>query len=727
MKNKTNSKYFEYLSVILPKEFTNKVVTYKDIKRIRDLIFVDEYSWKALTEKERNLIFLYEYFILDLNKSAKIIEDKIVILYQDIFSVQNNNFIVTQFLLRVFKKFSFNEKKINENITALKKFRICERTLLIILKLLENEDWKGVIEKDIATILIDTLEFYNNTPLDNLIQSKNEKLKIKKLMYYVYYSISNNEIYREMLFFSKEKEKNNSIYKRFLQYFENKTVLIDSCLYDKEQPNETIQYDEISKLNKIFKFQSLKDLKEICGSKLEYGMRKMFEWKYNLHVGLSNESPNYFKNYINKEYHFIKLNEDARIHSELKYHEYSSIILEINDIINDIKLEYSKDDYFINTENMSLKQFSMLPEKTQLLLNKLSVFESFINKNFPIFEKGLFLSMSDSLWGINKLQKFLNDERKKLWEIHRAFESEDEEYFEKIDYSRFKKNGNYLKFIKQWLYQRFHFRLLLKKKSKREGSNKKNNNPFYWNNKRKFSGRYLLRLMMNPLFTMMFILIPFITHIISPRYSSILYSGIAYSAIIFFIITIISFILQKTHLISFDESETIRYSDFFFPKMFALILIAYLTMFVVDEMWAVTISQNWIYGIIMLVTTLIISYWIIDVALFSKMNFNAHQDKKNKKKQRIWNIISIGLFESFIINLFNAILLTAKMSYHTRANFVEVFQKFPPLLGENASTYVLLFGKQFQIYPYMILIWTFQVFSIGVILQIFIQKDKITS
>jgi hypothetical protein len=92
-----------------------------------------------------------------------------------------------------------------------------------------------------------------------------------------------------------------------------------------------------------------------------------------------------------------------------------------------------------------------------------------------------------------------------------------------------------------------------------------------------------------------------------------------------------------------------------------------------------------------------------------------------QKRKRVFTIISIGLFESFVLNLFNALFITDKMTHSTRADFTTVFESFRIESQFHLPAHITLFGEQFTVYPYLITLWTVQTFVIGVILNIFLE------
>jgi uncharacterized membrane protein len=177
---------------------------------------------------------------------------------------------------------------------------------------------------------------------------------------------------------------------------------------------------------------------------------------------------------------------------------------------------------------------------------------------------------------------------------------------------------------------------------------------------------------------------------------------------------------RKYRRIGQKHSSTLHLADFFMPRILAIIFIAYSTMYFADEIWTLAITQRFLPGVTTIALMLALAYWILHYSIFREMSI-----KRRQKRRRILSIMAIGLFESFVINLFYGIFITSKMTHSTRADFETVFESFHIQANFHFPTNIILFSETFTIYPYLITLWTVQTFVIGVILNIFLEGRNI--
>ena len=732
--DKAKNKYLEYLGAILPDDFKQGDKNRDRLLfNVREIILVDEFKWRALTDRQRNLVLLYESLIL--NDDEKPHERKLGILYQDLMFAYGCNFELTQFFLRLLKKLFFDERESNIDNTGEALFYSCEKQIFMILKLLKKSDWKGTVEKDLATILIDNLDYYN----EKYKPEGNDEYPVDKLLYYICFTLPSDNILRKMGEFAKQKNDKNSIYSRFLKHFKpeesftgDSGYIFDSILLSKRAPQE--RDAEL----KLLKLENLGGLDQMCRHSLEWESRflKLFKWKGLVDKALADTDRFFFKDYKRKKEYFEECTRECDIYSGKMYHKFSMIFSELRRLFIDIRLIYDEDTcgYKITYRELTLSSFMDLPEKIHSVLKYLNELEEFVTGNLPTAEKDLFLGGEKRNSGIMALQKFLRKERAELIEISRQMLDEDECYFENKLFetgspgaandtcSKGAIKEEYLKFIKEWFFRRFNFKILLKKKVKRKIDNKKEkaDNQFLWNKDSKFSGRSLLNAISNPLIVFPLIIIPFLLNFFSGKYCGWAYTVVTHLFIAAAFFLLIMWIYKKGR--PTGNHEELGCHDFFLPKFIAMIFIASMSIYYVEALWALTITNNLIYSAFVILSMLFVTYWILDLTVFTGIKFPSAPSRKRK---RILHLISIGLIESFLLSLFNGIFMTGIMVHSSRADFQALLKHFQASASYQQPVLVYLFSHSYKIYPYIILVWTFQTFCIGIILQIFVQRDKV--
>ncbi len=713
--NGKTKKYLHYLGSILPDNFQLEKVDKALFFKIREFLLLDEFKWYALSDKEKNFVFIYEYYILEVDRNS--ISRKLLILYRDLMSVYDNNFALTQFFLRLLKKLFFTEQEFYKDSHRETFFRICERQIFMVLKLLEKYDWKGTVEKDIASILIGSLDGYDEKYTG---EAKKGDHSVDQLIYYIFFSVSSETILKTMVDYSKNKKEKSSVFARFLYYFQsNDFFRFDSVLLSQGPEREA----EIE----IFQLVRPGDLDKIREETMGSRFGKLFQWKYFADQNLSNSNWVFFKDYEDKRLFFEACFRDSKIRAEKMHHQLCGIIYELQNSFIDMGLIYKDDGYQINYEELELPLFMELPEKIYGALRYLKELEGFIIKNLPLAEKKLFLG-EDGEWGVSKLESFLKEQREDLIEITREMSKGNENYFEETLFepgSWSSSREPYLKFVKEWFFNRLNFKILLKKKIKRNEGDKKEkaDNRFLWGGDSGFPGRRLLLMMMNPLISLPMILFPFLLIFFSNDSAGYAYTVIVYLFIAGALYLLFSWMYRCfANACAGSDNSKIKYKEFFLPKIFAMIFIAYSSMYYADALWSVTITQDLLFGTLTIVLMLIITYLILNLTLFPGVGFSSVSSCG--RRSRVLNVMAIGLLESFFLNLFNGIFMTKTMTHSTRACFSKLLAQSPSADFLQSVT-IYLAGGAYEIYPYIILIWTFQAFCIGVILQVFIQKDKI--
>ena len=114
--------------------------------------FSEEISWKALDLKSKNAVLVFDLIIkdLDLNLSIK---EKIEVIYYEKNKWLNKNKFITGLLVRELKYLYFNLLEKNFSRTVI------EFQIFSVLDLIQKWDWEGLIDKDIASILINNLDW----------------------------------------------------------------------------------------------------------------------------------------------------------------------------------------------------------------------------------------------------------------------------------------------------------------------------------------------------------------------------------------------------------------------------------------------------------------------------------------------------------------------------------------------------------------------------------------
>ena len=624
---------------------------------------------------------------------------------------------MSQILIRIYKKLNFYEKELaqkNKNMIE-KKFKLCERSIIFVYNILKNNIFKKLIEKDLATILLDNLEFYRNEYEKSPDENK-KRYPLEQLVYYIFYFIKSPNLIREMINYATDKSR-DSVYINYLVHFRDNNKQFNSLI-------KKVKEDEDILLLKNFDINKHR-------IKYEKNFKELFKWQY-IHKQISqNKSYYFFKNYTEKEIYFKEIQYYAKSEAEIIYNKYSSSILAITALINELNISYNSKlkKYEIDLNDIDYNLFLNLSEKLQNLLKELSNLEFIINNHFPFYEKNLLLGNQNSAYGINALQKFIIEKRNELIDINKALINEDENFLIKAQFNADEKKCRVLKkykyFLQKWLYNRFNFSFLLKKTIKNKKNNQKKNNILAIPTL--FSSRLILKSIRIFALTILAVVLPFLAFSLGKKldydflisFASATYSSYFYLIIsIFFYKSLRILFKNKKH----SNERMLSTTDLLLPKMLALILISYFSFAMSDEIWVIFTKINIFLDIAIIFVISSIIYWILKITIFDNYNYyNLTENKKNEiKKNRIFSLMSIGLIESFIINLLGGIGLSEIMKHNTRANFEAIIPN-----ESEFSLKIDIILDEVYIYPKLIFLWTFLIFGIGVILQLFVQKDEI--
>lgn len=736
-KKKGKSKFLSLLNPYIPEEYRNidKSEYQVTINKIAGF-FADEFTWKILDNQHQNLIFLYEYLISrdTQRKPREKLSKYITLVYRDLLKVISNNNYITLFLLRILKKLMYEERKIyliDKKVKAHKFFKVCEKEILMVLPIIKEWDWCGVIEKDAATILVNTIEDFidkNEAETEPFLVGVSED-PVQRLMYYVFLNLPSRKILKEMCSYSRCK----SFYSQYL-----------SCFDEKENEDVAVIQKVYSPFNICLNYLSGRDLSNSSHFFANsIPIKTVFKWKCYIDLIMKKRTCYFFRNFEENEQFLLDFEERCQSMAEVTYNEFMFLMRDYDTLINEINLKYTETEKYqrfeIDVEKINFEGFKQLMDKLQHLLVTLGKIKNTIITMFPLYERELVLG-SNQTQGLYKLIEDCYKERDTLAVIMENFINEEEDSFFFQDQEKDIKGEQrdlrekYTPFIQKWFFSRFAFKLLLSPnveipKSEMATNEKKEGQTELIENKFQFApgqNKRFLNLLYNPFFALGLIFGPFILFILDH------YLGTSYLgewAYWFIVSAIFPFLIiwgiidhrDARRSMRNESSEHIHYTNFLMPKMLAMIFVAYGSMYFADELWAISIMQSAFLGTVMIAIFLFFTFLILNKNMFANINLRSSK----KKFSRITSIVSLGLLQSYLLNLFNALILTRKMTHPCRANFDKFLKAFDPEFFHNSVFSAFLQWMEGPIYPYLIIIWTFQTFCIGVIIQMFIQKDDL--
>ncbi len=176
--------------------------------------------------------------------------------------------------------------------------------------------------------------------------------------------------------------------------------------------------------------------------------------------------------------------------------------------------------------------------------------------------------------------------------------------------------------------------------------------------------------------------------------------------------------------------------DLFLPKLLGMLVLAFPSIFVSDEVWSIAAGGKEGLSILLMMLYVTGSFLFIKHSMLKDIEDPLDRDK------RAGHIFSLGVLESFSISMFFTCQISRIMGSHLRGLFKEAsefaeakaswFIYMPESIHVKLPESILVwppveyfFSLDFVVYPKFVLFWTFQTLFVGVVLQMFVTKDKI--
>ncbi|MGM0502284.1 MAG: hypothetical protein ACQERJ_07110 [Bacillota bacterium] len=720
--------------------------------------FTAELEWKSKDDKVQKTKYVFDMIIK--NDSFGIdLEKKIKIVLAGIKDLKYKNKSLLNLLLRELKFLYFNflqEVDGNSDIVDRIWFEIYS-----LIELVEEWNWPGTINKDLASILINTFD---------LLWSKGEYKELFKAIFMVFNYVPEQRIVEEMLQYSKnhEVEKILSSYKKHTEFSytdSDKQVYLQQLIDDEELleqlPREinliyqllnqlTLEKEIGSEVINIFDIQmQLKHKKQLQTDINQFELSQLNDENYNLFKKYFLEPQFRYGIYKEKE-GLDYLNDSSQ---DEKEDIERKIDLQAREYLNQLKqlisgLNLARDKYinvFDNPDN-----YSNVEQISNELNNLLTDYRNLMDK-LPVLERKYMFST------IQAAEEAIMTNKNYLVRINVACQNENEEELLTILREDLKKweiieelQTKFEDIICDNLLQRGMFEEYnqLFKDSKRF-----NMNTF------SFSA-WLNRIVTHPVVISLFFLFPAVIYYLGNLcfrgelgdrlvdFSVDVYLNyILGLEIIVFIVGIYLLFRLGAHWLLGDNNSRDSWlhkilgyilipSDkrykykFFLPKLLGVIFVIYLNFALSDELLVLTYQVNFYLKLVLMVIYLAFVYYFLKMFQFGNLDIG-----KQDKRKRVRKIMSIGLFYSFIVNL----LITLTYSHGLKLrNTVELGQVDKKLFEISAITHhlgdqiidITNFLDQFLItkvviMPELIIFGTIQMFFIAIILEFFLQQEKV--
>jgi len=503
--NPGKNHFLDFISGIIPEEYLSIKDPLQAINSISETVFSDEFHWNGLDQQHKNLIYLYEHFVLGGNKQLRKeqVARNIALVYRDFLSLIKCNSKLTQFLVRTLKKLMYDERNLylaEPDVVRETFFRVCEKQVLMILPVVRDWDWNPVVEKDTATILISAIEDYferfRNVPKKISGDLKQCEFEAGRLIYYVFINLPSERILKEMASYSRDKTS-SSFYSLYLDYFISGKAESFASPFNEQMDH--FQFTDLGNFN-----QCVIENNDI---------KRVFKWKFYSEAIIARESWFFFINFTENNQFLNDLEQRSAARAEMIHNDLLYLLRECGYLVEEINIleKPGHKGYFVDSDPLQPEVFHKLPQKLQDLLDILGKIENFVISHFPLYERELMLQTSEApgkQFGLNRLQQDCNMEREQLLHMQNDFENEKENsllagYGPETGKTR-SETGRHIRFIKQWFFSRFAFILLLSPKTRIVAAKKKNS--LLW---REDTKNYFLRMVYNPLFTLIMLCLPF--------------------------------------------------------------------------------------------------------------------------------------------------------------------------------------------------------------------------
>lgn len=724
--------------------------------------FKEEFAWKALPEKTKNIFLVFDLLIKNLNNGLNI-KDKILLVLEEKDEWLNKNDRLIDGFVRELKYLYFKRLDQKENYIQEAEFQVYS-----MIDLVQNWNWSSLADKDIASIIINAFD---------ILWFKGEKVEQEnffKLFYTIFSQIPDGKIIEEMLEYCKNESLKNilKLYLKayritdhdspeFINYFKSlrdKIVSEEKIpedikeLYDyifseklslnRKTGNESINVFDIDRIIRLYGFKEESRLHDINVSEMyefeplqKYILKPIFKYKFIM------EGDFLFDLYggYGSSRSEGKLIKELQTQVRLKSDRFIGQLKEVMDY-----LEFYKDDYLSAFKNE--RDLSIIDDLGREILENLDEYQklvgefSFLERDFIrttiaqaksiIFEDSRYVSeISVALQNGNeeRLINILNEEIH-TWKINKRLR----ERYENIIYKYFLERGMFQEYNRQMI----------------RGSTR-------------FSPTSVLArlnsIIMDYRIIFTFILAPFFFYLLgetlglmemktgivifylmlSTAVSLILFS----ISIIMIIIGTIRWLKNKSDGLFNYEKEIreinspenrFRYRmKFFLPKLFGVIFVVYLNFTLSDEMWTITHGVNIYLKAAVIVIFLVFIYYFIKSTQFDSVRLS---DRVKKKRTR--SIMSIGLFYSFFASFLFNLMYGASMFKRNRLEITEVDaadiftmeqlnQLIPFQIPEWLQGIKLALLNDLHLLPELLVFWMVQMFFIAIILEFFLQRERI--
>ncbi|HKL74529.1 MAG TPA: hypothetical protein VJ881_00555 [Halanaerobiales bacterium] len=767
------NKYFNidfYLE--LPSKVANKYNSLchseeKDEYAVRRMIeyvksyFKEEFAWKALPDKTKNIFLIFDLLIKDLNNGLNI-KDKILLVLEEKDEWLNKNDRLIDGFVRELKFLYFKRLDNKENYSQEVEFQVYS-----VIDLVQNWNWSSLADKDIASIIINAFD---------ILWFKGDKVEREnffKLFYTIFSQIPDGKIIEEMLEYCKNESLKDiiKIYLKayritdqdspeFINYFQSLRDKIKSEdkipddvkeLYDyifseklslnRKTGKETVNVFDIDTIIKLYGFKEESRLHDINVSEMyefeplqKYILKPIFKYKFIMEGDFLFDLYSGYGSARSEE----NLIKELQTQVKLKSDKFIGQLKEVMDY-----LEFYKDDYLSAFKNE--KDLSIIDDLGREILENLDEYQklvgyfSFLERDFIrttilqaksiIFEDSRYVSeISVALQNgnENRLINILNKEIGK-WRINKRLR----ERYENIIYKYFLERGMFKEYNKQMVQR-----------------------------SEKISPTRILarfnNILMNYRIIFSFILAPFFFYLIAEMFSlpglkdNIVIFYIGLSVLVSLILFLISFIMVISMIINWFKNKNsyllkkvgnsktnipekqLKYRmKFFLPKLFGVIFVVYLNFTLSDEMWTITHGVNIYMKAAVIVIFLVFIYYFIKSTQFDSVRLSDEVKGKRTK-----SIMSAGLFYSFFGSILFNLMYGASMFKRNRGELTEVdavdiytIERLNNLIPFDISGWLeslkIILLNDLHLLPELLVFWMVQMFFIAIILEFFLQRERI--
>ena len=735
-----------------------------DVRRMIEYVksyFKEEFAWKALPDKNKNIFLVFDLLINDLNNGLDI-KDKILLVLEEKDEWLNKNDRLIDGFVRELKFLYFKRLDNKENYSQEVEFQVYS-----VIDLVQNWNWSSLADKDIASIIINAFD---------ILWFKGDKVEREnffKLFYTIFSQIPDGKIIEEMLEYCKNESLKDiiKIYLKayritdqdspeFINYFKSlrdkivsedripddvkelyNYIFSEKLSLNRKTGKENVNVFDIDTIIKLYGFKEESRLHDINVSEMyefeplqKYILKPIFKYKFIMEGDFLFDLYSGYGSARSEE----NLIKELQTQVKLKSDKFIGQLKEVMDY-----LEFYKDDYLSAFKNE--KDLSIIDDLGREILENLDEYQklvgyfSFLERDFIrttilqaksiIFEDSRYVSeISVALQNgnENKLINILNTEIEN-WKINKKLR----ERYENIIYKYFLERGMFKEYNKQ-----------MAQRSKRISPT-----------------RILARfnnILMNYRIIFSFILAPFFIYLIAELFSlpglkdKIVIFYIAMSFLVSLILFLISLTMvtsmlfnwikkknnnffnrENTNKTNIREKELKYRTKFFLPKLFGVIFVVYLNFTLSDEMWTITHGVNIYMKAAVIVIFLVFIYYFIKSTQFDSVRLSDEVKGKRTK-----SIMSAGLFYSFFASILFNLMYGASMFKRNRGELTEVdavdiytMERINNLIPIDISGWLdslkIVLLNDLHLLPELLVFWMVQMFFIAIILEFFLQRERI--